>query len=496
MSFSFNTNLDALNALVNLQNVSNSISTSVQRLSSGLRINTPADDPSGFVISNALQAQVDGINQALTNTQSASNLVKTADGGLSAVNNLLENIRANVLDAANNVSLNPSAAQADQTAIQSALQAINNIASSTQFGSKTLLDGSAGVAASVTNSTLVGGINLNGAFGGGSVQAGNVTITVNNAATRAVVQGGALATYASVNASISTVNGGTTGTGGTVVINGQSVTVGGSDTVQTLINKINNLSASTGVSANFTFANASGSITLTQTTYGANYKISETESSALLAGTSGTSVVGANATVTVLASSLIGGSVSTATVTFVGGRSGSDSGLRVSDTNGNSILLTEAGNGTTTAQTVGQTSSAPLQFQIGANVGQTANLTLNSIATNNLGTTSVAGQTLATIDVTTSTGANNALSIVNEALNSVTQYRANLGSFQNNVLQSANNYLTTAAQNLTASISGIRDVNVAQEVLNLTNNQLIQQAGISALYTAKSEPDALLKLLQ
>jgi len=496
LALQFNTNLDALTATFNLLKVSSAISTSIQRLSSGLRINSAADDPAGLVIANSLQAQVDGLNQALENNQDSINLVKTASSGMDEINSLLDTIRQKALDAANTGATDPTAAQADQTAIQSAIQSINNIASSTQYGSKKLLDGSAGVTAAVTNSTLIGGINFGGTYGGGVTQAGNVTITVNNAATRAQVSGGTAATYASVNASISTVNGTTTGTGGTVVINGQTVTVSGTDTVQTLIDKINALTGTTGVAANFVSANGSGSITLTNQNYGANFKITESETAALIAGTAGTTVAGLNATVTVQASTLVGGNVTTVVATFTGGRYASDSGLRVTDTNGNSILLTEAGNNTSTSsKAVGAVTANSLQFQIGGGVGQTANIALNSVFASNLGTTSVPGQTLATIDVTTTTGANNALQIVGEAQNQINQYQAQLGGFQDNVLQATNDYLNNSVLNLTASITNITGANIAQEVMNLTTNQLIQQAGASALATAENLPAIYLKLL-
>jgi len=147
-----NTNTTAANALYNLDNVTNSLSTSVQRLSSGLRINSAADDPAGLIISQSMQAQVDGLNQASANAQSASNLLKTAEGGLSEMNTLLRSIRTLAVHAANTGSNDATAAQADQTQIQSALASIDRIATQTQYGTKNLLDGTAGVSANVTNS--------------------------------------------------------------------------------------------------------------------------------------------------------------------------------------------------------------------------------------------------------------------------------------------------------------------------------------------------------
>jgi flagellin len=496
MGLHINTNVTALDALQNLNNVSGAVASSIEKLSSGLRINTAADDPAGLIISTSLQSQIDGLNQAISNSQDATNLIKTSEGALSEVSNLLDNIRTLAVHAANTGVNDQVAVQADQTQISSAIASIERIAEQTEFGNKNLLDGSSGISAAVVDTKTIAGVFIAGTFGGVATQNGTLNITVNNAASRATAVG--TVTYASVNASISTSGGGTSGAGGTVVINGQSITVGGSDTVQSLINKINNLAATTGVSADFTFGNGSGSVVLTQQSYGGNYSINEAESTGLIAGTSGTLVTGLNATVTVVASGLVNGAVTAVVSTFVGGRGSTDSGLRVTDTYGNSILLTEAGNSTTATvnDTVSTVTAGSLQFQIGANAGQTVNASLGNIRTTNLGNTTIAGQNLSTVDVTTATGANNAIKIADEAISQISQLAANLGAFQDNTLQSTIQYLGVGVENLSASESQIRDTNVAAEVVNLTKNQIIQQAATSVLAQANTAPQQVLKLLQ
>src|SRR6266567_2210010 len=288
MGLQINTNISALNSLRNLQNVNNAVSSSIEKLSSGLRINQASDDPAGLIISEGLRSQVDGLNQAISNSQEAGNVIKTAEGALSTVSDLLRNVRTLAVHAANTGVNDEVAVQADQTQISSAISSIERIAAQTQFGNKKLLDGTSGITASVVDTKNVAGAFIGGTFGGVSTQSGPVTITVNNAATRASTVG--TATYASVNASISTVNGTTIGSGGSVVLNGQSISVSGSDTVQTLINKINNLASVTGISADFSAANGSGTIVLSQQTYGGNNRIVEAESATLIAGTAGTNV--------------------------------------------------------------------------------------------------------------------------------------------------------------------------------------------------------------
>src|SRR3954468_2326615 len=93
MGLQINTNVTALSALRSLQNVNASVSSSIEKLSSGLRINQAADDPAGLIISEGLRAQIDGLNQAISNSQEATNVIKTAEGALGEVNNLLRNIR-------------------------------------------------------------------------------------------------------------------------------------------------------------------------------------------------------------------------------------------------------------------------------------------------------------------------------------------------------------------------------------------------------------------
>ncbi len=497
MGLQINTNVTALNALQNLQNVNVSVSSSIEKLSSGLRINTAADDPAGLIISEGLRAQIDGLHQAISNSQDAGNVIKTAEGALSTVNDLLRNVRTLAVHAANTGVNDQVAVQADQTQIASALSSIERIAEQTQFGNKRLLDGTSGITASVVDTRNVAGASIGGTFGGSSTQTGPVTITVNNAATRAFTVGSA--TYASINASISTVNGTTIGSGGTVVLNGQSIVVSGSDSVQTLINKINNTSGTTGVSANFTFGNGSGSVVLTQQNYGGNFAINESESQNLIlsGATTGVTAAGLNATVTVQAQTLVNNVITTTSAVFSGGRASSDSGLRVTDTYGNSILLTEAGNSTaTTNDGALSVNAGSVQFQVGANSGQTVSTSLGNIRTSNLGNTSVAGTNLSLIDVTSATGANNAIQIADESIAQISQLRANLGAFQKNTLDSTIQYLGVGVLNLQASESQIRDTNVATEVVNLTKNQIIQQAATSVLAQANSAPQQVLALLR
>jgi flagellin len=164
MSLRINTNMSALNALRNVERASDGFGRSIEKLASGLRINRSADDPAGLIRSEDLRAQIAGLEQAIANSQDATNLIKTAEGALDEVHNLLRSMRQLAVASGNTGTNDQTALQANQNQIRSAIDSINRIAAQTQFGTKKLLDGTAGVSAVVTDFTRVGGL-----FFGGSV---------------------------------------------------------------------------------------------------------------------------------------------------------------------------------------------------------------------------------------------------------------------------------------------------------------------------------------
>jgi flagellin len=497
MSLRINTNVTAINALGNLERTSGNVATSIERLSSGLRINRASDDPAGLIISEGLRSQIDGMNQAIANAQDANNLIKTAEGGLAEINSLLRSIRTLAVHAANAGVNDSTAVQADQTQIASALASIDRIATQTQFGTKKLLDGTSGVSATVIDTANVKGAFIGGVFNNQATLSGPVTVSVTTVATRAEAFQAAGATYASQSSLISSVNGGTTGSGGTVVINGHSITVSGSDTVQTLINKVNALTSVTGVSAFFSSADGSGAIALRQENYGANFRIVSNESSDLILGSANpANVAGVNAVASVTALVNVNNVTTASTATFTGGQGAGESGLKLTDSYGNSILLTEAGN-SSGARNVATITAASLQFQVGGNSGQQVSTNLGNVQTTRLGTTAVSGvSSLAAIDVTTVSGASDAIRVVDQAIQQISTLRAQLGAFQKNTLASTIRYLGVGVENLSASESQIRDTQVAQEVTSLTKNQILQQAGASVLAQANAAPQLVLGLLR
>jgi flagellin len=186
------------------------------------------------------------------------------------------------------------------------------------------------------------------------------------------------------------------------------------------------------------------------------------------------------------------------TVPFTGGRGPKESGLRLTDNFGNAILVSENGNAalTGTATVVGQITAGSVQFQIGANTGQSVQFSLPTVFANRLGTNAVAGKTLADLDVTTQQGSQDAMRIIDDAIQQLAQLRGELGSFQANFLDSTVRSLTIAQENLTSTESLIRDADMAKEITEFTRLQILNQSGMSVLAQANQIPQGILQLLQ
>ena len=244
MSFRINTNVSAMNAMRNLSMTGMSLATSVTRLSTGLRINNAGDDPSGLIASEKFRAQIAGMDQALKNNQDAMNYAKTAEGALDEVNRLLRDARS--LAVAYSGSLDSSQLVANQDQLNSILASIDRIATNTQFGTKKLLNGSAGVNATVVNGTALKSVFIGGTIGTQSITAdGAVEVDVTTAATQATHTG----TNAVTTADLATYLGTAVGSDGSFAVNGVSISVASTDTWGDLVNKINALSGQTVVRA-------------------------------------------------------------------------------------------------------------------------------------------------------------------------------------------------------------------------------------------------------
>ena len=148
------------------------------------------------------------------------------------------------------------------------------------------------------------------------------------------------------------------------------------------------------------------------------------------------------------------------------------------------------------ATQVGVLTAGTMQFQIGANAGQAIQFSMPTVFANRLGTGAIAGKSIATLDVTSTQGATDAINIIDDAITQLAQSRGDLGSFQADFLQSTVRSLNVAVENLSSSESSIRDADMAAEVTQFTKEQVLQQSGVAVLGQANQIPQQILSLLK
>ncbi len=481
MSLKINTNLSAMNALRNLNKTAGEMHTSISRLSSGLRIITAADDPAGLVISENLRTQVLAIDQAIRNSQDSINMTKTAEGALNEIQDLLRSMRALAVHSANTGVVDSAVLDANQAQIRSTIESINRIAAHTAFGTKKLLDGTAGARATVTATNFVKNLYFGGTFNGKPVASGPITVEITQQATRASISTDVV--YADANAIVPA---------GSITINGMAFISSGTESLQELVSKINQMSNVTGVTAQIS-GTTNVTVDLVQNNWGSNFDVQLFDTNGLLSSSSYLSSTGTNAEALV--------SINTAegvqSALFIGGRSAGESGLKLSDVYGNFVTLTEDGNlNMSGPNQVGVLTSGAIQIQFGPNANQFVQLSIPSMFAETLGTSAVPGESVATIDVTTQSGAENAIRIIDDAVTQLARVRGDIGSFQKDFLESNVRSLSVARENLTATESEIRDVDMAAEITNYTRLQILQQSGMAVLAQANQIPQSVLRLLQ
>ena len=490
MALTVNTNIASLTAQRNLTASQGDLSTSLQRLSSGLRINSAKDDAAGLAISERFTAQIRGLNQGVRNANDGISLAQTAEGALKEVTNNLQRIRELAVQSANATN-----SASDRTALKAEsdqlVAEINRVATNTKFNGIALLDGSfstqafqvgadSGETVSVTsiasalasglgtslsatttsavNGTATDGSNfeINGTFittslddGSGATNANAsakaIAAAINSSgvtgvtATSAVTeQAGQAVTDTGVASEdlVLTINGITiTGEGGGVTI---TSTAAEAADAQTLVGYINQQSAATGVSAAYTTA---AGITLTATD-------------------------GRNITTTTTFSDGSGGAASTTVAASFG--------LAAATTTYGEVTLTS-------------TATGGIDFN-----GTEGTVDSGSFADTSL---SASGTAISAVDISTANGASTAITSVDAAIATISATRSDLGSYQSR-FESVVANAQTAAENLSASRSRIMDADFAAETAQLTKSQILQQSGIAMLAQANSIPQNVLALLQ
>jgi len=468
-----NTNVSSLTAQRNLDTSQTQLAVSLQRLSSGLRINSARDDAAGLAIANRFTAQIRGLNQAARNANDGISLAQTAEGALNEVGNNLQRLRELSVQSANATN-----SSTDRTALQSEaaqlIAEIDRVASTTKFNGVALLDGT------FTNQQFQVGADANQ----------TISITAINSARTAALGASYSATTTGTAVNSTAIS------SGNVIINGVAIVDSVSDGVSTA-------SATASAKAKAAAINATSGTGVTAT--------------ANATSVSGTSMVTAALTGTITINGITTGSITTGGGTLSADRiavaaainaisaatgvsatnTGADAtGVTLSAADGRNIVhsfttLTAAATGVGAAATTFGT----LTLSTTGNTGITTTGTAAIIGSPANATATATGTALSLISIASVSGANTAIASIDAALATVNSTRADLGAYQNRFASTVAN-LNTTAENLSASRSRIQDADFAAETASLTRGQILQQAGVAILAQANSLPQNVLSLLR
>lgn len=477
MALTVNTNVSSLNAQRNLGSSSNALQTSLERLSSGSRINSAKDDAAGLQISNRLTSQVNGLGVAVRNANDGISLAQTAEGALQESTNILQRMRDLALQSANgtNSADDRASLQKEVVALKSEL---DRIATTTSFGTQKLLDGNFGskslqVGANA-NETINVSLSSAAASGlGGNAISGAGTAAGTTAATAPVLTAGDITvTNASGNAA--------------------AVSIETTDTASTAAAKFNAVAGTTGVTA----------VAVTEIEIGSDFAAAITAGS-IGNGTNTTDLTGVDSAQS-LVDTINRDSGNTGLSASVDAESGN---VRVrSDSGANIVTAQVAGASFDVSSVVDGVSDAS---DIDGGAGATTSLgTLKlvsagefsatgapaGVATALLGATESTLDAVTDVDISTVRGAQNAISVVDGAIAAIDSQRADLGAIQNRLDSTISN-LQSIGENVSAARGRIQDTDFAAETANLTKNQILQQAGTSILAQANQLPQAVLSLL-
>jgi flagellin len=488
-----NTNVASLNAQRNLNVSQNALATSLQRLSSGLRINSAKDDAAGLAISERFTSQINGLDQAQRNANDGVSLAQTAEGALGTSGDLLQRIRTLAVQSAN-ASNSASDRQAINAEVTQLTAELDRVSQTAQFNGQNLLDGSFGSAtfqvganANQTITATTGNFRTNQY---GNYRIGALAATATNPL-------GDLTAGSTANAIASNAAAASRVVGGAITINGAAgsatVTVAAAATAKTVAAQINAQTSNTGVTST-----AQTQFDLTALTASASYSLNITSNNTTavtLAFTVGATVNADGLSAAVNAFNDQSGKTGvTAQVNSAG------TGITLLNQSGENITV--ANNAASTAAvTVGGFVTAAAATAVG-----TGQLVLDSSKTFNVAAanatdfftaTAASGQLqkVSDLDVSSVAGANRSLSIVDSALASINGQRARFGALQSR-FQSTITSLQTTSENLSAARSRITDADFASETASLTRGQILQQAGVAILAQANALPNNVLALLR
>jgi flagellin len=492
MAAFINTNIASLNSQRNLNGSQNGLTTSLQRLSSGLRINSAKDDAAGLAITERMSAQIRGNDQAARNANDGISLAQTAEGDLGQIGANLQRIRELAVQSANGSNSASDRASLNSEAT-SLIAEIDRVASSSSFNGNKLLDGTftsqsfqVGANGTANDRISIDAISSAKAssLGVGSGSSYTTNLAVGTSVTSAALAAGDLAVNGySIGATsadgVSFANSSASGIAKAAAINAV--------TAQTGVTAVAGATTATGV-----VATAAGASTATSA---GDVLINGVDIGAIGAGS--TAVDRGNQTAAAVnaksAQTGVTASADTAGIVTLSAADGRNITVKTTTAGGVGTGLnaaaSSAGTTTTSKLTLSSTGSA------GITLGGTAGLTATGQTVGYTAATATAGAGVSSLDLTTAAGAQAALTTLDSALATVNNSRASLGAYQNR-FSSVVTSLQTTSENLSASRSRIQDTDFAKETASLTRGQILQQAGTAMLAQANSLPNGVLALLR
>jgi flagellin len=464
MALSVITNTASLNAQRNLTKSSNDLATSMERLSSGMRINSAKDDAAGLQISNRLTSQINGLGVAQRNANDGISMAQTAEGAMQGSTDILQRMRELALQSANgsNSDVDRAALQKEVTALQTEL---TRIAETTSFGGQTLLDGSFGTKnfqvgsdANQTISMTLGNASAN-AIGSNKISGAGSALGVVGTSTESLAD------------QLDNVTGGTFGVVGFPA--STDITIAADVGASTIAQQING--AGFGLTAE-----ASVTSTITNLDSATNGTLEIGDNSFSLASYGGD--------INKLAEAMnkvgVEASVEGTTLTFT-----------AKDVDGAELVNTSAGTGQLGGLAPGDIGSvsASLKLSSGEDFivrGTNLDEIIDTSATGGASELSKISE----MSIATQSGSQDALAVIDGALMAINNQRADLGALQNRFDYTISN-LSNIQDNVSASRGRIQDTDFAVETAQMTKNQILQQAGTSILSQANQLPQAALSLL-
>lgn len=441
-------NISALNTLNTMNRNNSALSKSLEKVSSGMKINSAADDASGYAISEKMRVQIRSLDQANQNAQNGNKLLKTAEGAVSSTLDILKTLKEKVVNAANDTNTTANR-QIIQDELNQAIDQINDNANVT-FNGKTLVDGS-----------------MNKAI---------VTAT----------------TSAFTNQSLSTATASTTTLSTLADRNGNTLDIKSTDKIKVSFVQ-NGKTFTTEYTAGATklsdiFANVTTTATASAgASYGFSGTISQTSSIGL--DSTGTNTYTADGGSAITVAGLTSG-----TENQISGFSISVSGV---DGNVKKSINEKLDDFTNTIKAQDKSNNNALTLQIGTSSNQSINVGLSDMRAKSLGlqgTDAVTG-VVKNIDVTTKDNANVAINVLDTAITKVLSEQTKIGSVESRLDYTSTN-LTTASENVSAAESTIRDANMAKEMTEFTKNNILMQASQAMLAQANQSTQNVLSLLQ